>query len=134
MKVYILVEVFQLVIDDVKVFADLNEAKDHFKAYTKMDYDEFCRRLDADPDLTHEELIGDCEGTQIYELDFTPKGIQICEYESVHCPYCGGINLKEMRKTNVRISMNHPPYATHLNQHELHCLDCAGTFWIPCED
>jgi len=121
MKVHILVEVFQLVIDDVKVFTDFDEAKAHFKAYTKMDYDEFCRQLDADPDLTTEELIGDCEGTQIYELDFTPKGIQICEFENVHCPYCGGSNIKESGKTT-------------LNQHQVNCLDCTGTFWIPCED
>jgi len=87
MKVQVLVEVFQLIIDDVKVYVDIEEAKAEFKRYTHMDYDEYSQKLEADPDATPEGLIGDCEGTQIYEIEFTPKEIQICECESVHCPY-----------------------------------------------
>jgi len=121
MKVQVLVEVFQLIIDDVKIFMDFDEAKAEFKRYTHMDYDEYSQKLEADPDATPEGLIGDTEGTQIFEIEFTPKGIQICEYENIHCPYCGGSNLKDSGKTT-------------LNQHELNCLECAGTFWIPCED
>jgi len=48
--------------------------------------------------------------------------MKICEYEDVRCCYCGERErLKEMGKTT-------------LNQHEIFCLSCSGTFFIPCED
>lgn len=48
--------------------------------------------------------------------------MEICEYDNISCPYCKGDNLvAEGRKTE-------------LNQHWIHCMDCGGDFFIPCED
>lgn len=46
---------------------------------------------------------------------------KICEYENVQCCFCGSKNVRESEKTIV-------------NQHEVICEECRGTFFIPCED
>jgi len=134
MKVFIVVENYGLINQDAYIFADGDAAEQKYKEITGVDYKVAMRYFELEKEgdwdkLTKEipeNVISALDGeeweqTKIYEIDFTLKGIQICEFESVHCPFCGGINLKERRKTT-------------LNQHELDCLDCAGTFWIPCED
>ena len=47
--------------------------------------------------------------------------LQICESIINYCPYCGGINIKEIGKRGAE-------------EHHISCGDCYGDFAIPCDD
>jgi len=70
LKLYVVVEVFQLIVSGVYVTTDFEgKAKAKFKEYTGVDFDEYKGKLDADEDMTTEELLGDYDQTKIYEVD-----------------------------------------------------------------
>lgn len=52
--IYALVEVFEDLVYDVKLFFDFTEAKDRFKKYAEIDYDKYLE----DQDLIHEDYAG----------------------------------------------------------------------------
>ena len=76
MKLYVVVEVFQLIVSGVYVTEDLEDAKRKFKEYTSIDFDEFKRKWDADEDATSEQLLGDYDQTKIFEFDALKGVIQ----------------------------------------------------------
>lgn len=62
-KTYVLVEVYQLIVSDIRISDDLDKLKHRFEEYTRINYDE----ADADP-----ELLGDYDQTKIFELGGRP--------------------------------------------------------------
>ena len=85
MILYILVEVFQLIVSGVYVSSDLEKVKKRFKEYTGVDYDEFKTKWDADKDLTSDMLLGDFDQTKIFEFEDLPTDFVICTH-SHGCP------------------------------------------------
>lgn len=69
MKLYVPVEVYQLIVSGAYVTEDLADAKRRFKEYTGVDFDEFKAKWDADKDATSEELLGDFDQTKIFEFE-----------------------------------------------------------------
>jgi len=65
-KLYVLVEVFQLIVSGVYVSRDLDKVKDKFKEYTGVDYDDMVNSLE---DETYEALMDDYDQTKIFEFD-----------------------------------------------------------------
>jgi hypothetical protein len=63
-KLYIAVEVFQLIINDVHVFTDLEKAKAWFKEYTGFDY-----VFDEEGSLPEKFYNGDYDQTKIFETE-----------------------------------------------------------------
>lgn len=50
--------------------------------------------------------------------------IEICVHKLQQCPYCGSKQIKEERK------MKPAGYLVHA----VICEQCAGIFFVPCED
>ena len=69
MKVYIVVEVYQLIVSGVYVTKEFGDAKRKFKEYTGVDFDTFKAKWDANKDVTSEELLGDFDQTKIFEFE-----------------------------------------------------------------
>jgi len=70
MKLYILVEVYQLIVSGVYVSTDLEKVKAKFKEFTGVDYDEYSRILEEDENLSSEEVLGeDYDQTKIFEFN-----------------------------------------------------------------
>ena len=69
MKVYVLVEVWQLIVSGVLVSADLEKAKARFAEYTGVNYDRFKADLEADEVLPTEDILGDFDQTKIFEVE-----------------------------------------------------------------
>jgi len=68
LKLYIVVETFQLVVGGTYATLDLSDAKAKFKEYTGVDYDILQKHLEAGEDAT-EELLGDFDQTKIFEFE-----------------------------------------------------------------
>ena len=73
MRIYILVEVFQLIVSGVHVTNKVEKAKTRFKEYTGVDYNSMQEALRKDPDMKPEELLGDFDQSKIFEFDFFPE-------------------------------------------------------------
>ena len=69
MKVYVLVEVWQLIVSGVLVSSDLEKAKARFTEYTGVNYDRFKADLEADEHLPTEDILGDFDQTKIFEVE-----------------------------------------------------------------
>ena len=69
MKLYIVVEVFQLVVSGAYATFNLLDAKAKFKEYTGVDHDILEKHLEADEDAKAEELLGDFDETKIFEFE-----------------------------------------------------------------
>jgi len=136
MKLYVVVENYGLINEDAYVFTDGDEAERKYKEITGVDYKIAMRYFEMEKESASEEdyakagitdeIIRALDGeeheqTKIYEVEL--RGIRICEYESINCPFCGSAKLQE-----------HNLGKTELNQHQIDCLSCGGTFWLPCED
>ena len=66
MKLYVVVEVYQLIVSGVHVTEDEEDAKKNFKECTGVDYEEYRKKLDTE---TSEILLGDYDQTKIFEVD-----------------------------------------------------------------
>ena len=69
MKLYIVVEVFQLIVSGAYATFNLLDAKAKFKKYTGVDHDILEKHLQADQDAKAEELLGDFDETKIFEFE-----------------------------------------------------------------
>jgi len=69
MKLYILVEVYQLIVSGIYVSTDLEKVKARFKEFTGVDYDEYNRFIEEDENITAEEVLGDYDQTKIFEFN-----------------------------------------------------------------
>jgi len=81
LKLYIVVEVFQLVVSGTYATFDLLDAKAKFKEYTGVDHDILEKYLEADEDAKAEELLGDCDQTKIFEFEL--GGLHIKEEDII---------------------------------------------------
>jgi len=54
---------------------------------------------------------------------------KICEYENIHCPYCGSEKV-EHREYGFLEYRNSPKVKVHI----IGCPDCLGEFAITCAD
>jgi len=69
LKLYIVVEVFQLVVSGTYATPNLLDAKAKFKEYTGVDHDILEKYLKEDEDAKPEELLGDYDQTKIFEFE-----------------------------------------------------------------
>ena len=71
MKLYVVVEVYQLIVSGVYVTEDEEDAEKHFKEYTEIDFSDYKKSLETG---TSSELLGDYDQTNIFVHD-SLKGI-----------------------------------------------------------
>lgn len=115
---WVATEVFQLILQDVHGFKSFDEAKEWFKTYTGVDYDQYLKGLEANDDI----LNSDYDQTKIFEVDFNVTNdykaatIEVCFYVSpdikFRCPECHSLNI------------NGPVIANK-------CPDCGAEFAVP---
>jgi hypothetical protein len=69
MKLWIAVEVFQGVVQDVHVFKTREEAEKWFKGYTGLSYENYYAEPDTYPEVEEGEYNEDYEETKIFEAE-----------------------------------------------------------------
>ena len=85
MKIYVVVEVYQLVVSGVYVTEDEDKAKAKFEEYTGVNFDQYKKDLESDELMPSEDILGDYDQTKIFEFEDLPTDFVICTH-SHGCP------------------------------------------------